>query len=317
MPREEEEQDQAITTATDDNEPEEVSTEPDVNDDDDGAKAGEDDAQKASRNARRQNRFREAKEAAEEANRRLQDTERRLTEETAARVAAQEASRQVQQYAVIQQQSRQQDPWEEAFSQVDREARAIVNEANRLKAEGKWDDAAADRVQTEYGRVQRKQQTLVVQQENARRDWAARQQAPNQQLAAAEAAYAARLATEFPEVTNHPQAFSWAIFEYQKATKAEGKPDSWETASKVMNEAAMRFKLRKAPAPDEATRRRYSGVGGGSNGGTNGHKGGTIQMIPAFRKMAESRYKDLAKKDPKLAWKKWAENEGKSVMEDD
>lgn len=317
MPKDDlEEQDHPITTADDDTEPAEVSTEPDVNDDD-GAQAGEDDAQKEARKVRRQNRYREQKEAAEEANRRLAETERMLQEERATRAAAQEAARMLQQHSAIQQQARQPDPWQEAFDQVDREARAIINEANRLKAENRYDDAAAERISQEYAKVQRKGQTLVVQQENARRDYYARQNAPNQQTQAAEAAVAARLSSEFPDVVAHPEAFPWAILEFQKRVGPEKQPNNWETATKVMNEAALRYKIRKPPPPDEVTRRRYSGVGGGSNGGTNGHKGGSIVMTGPFKQMAQARYKELAKKDPKLAWKKWAENEGKAIMEED
>lgn len=281
----------------------EVPTEPDENDDEPAGEPGE---SAESRAEKKRNRYREQREARETAEKRVADMDRQLQEERAARIAAQVYAQ--QQQAPPQP---QQDPWAPAENHLKDKFRFILGETTRLRSENRLDEAATTRLQNEWLEAQHEQQKLVVQKhlwmQNAEQQRMAPQYEQQQRVAAVEA----RLAAEFPEVMNHQAAKAHAIGGWQQAM-ASGKANSWETAKEVMASTMRAFRLGKPPPVDDITRRRYSGIGGGSNGA--GPSRATFRMTKAHEKMAEGRYPKLS---PELAHKKWAQTVGKKILEED
>lgn len=289
----------------------EVSTEADVNDDDgEPVEPGE---SADTRAEKKRNRYREAREEAKQAKETAAAFERQLQEERTARVAAQTAA---QFYAVQQQQQQQQqqqyhDPWAETERHIKEKFQFILGETQRLRTENRLDEESTRRLQTEWIDNQTKQQELVAGKALWREQWRQQQLQPQQAEAQRFAAVEARLATDFPEVMNNQQAKAHAIGGWQMAMAA-GKPNTWDTAREVMAATMRAFRLGRPPPIDETTRRRYSGVGGGSNGGAPSRT--TFKMTKAHEKMAEGRYPSLP---AEAAHKKWAQTVGRKILEDD
>lgn len=292
----------------DEEEGKEVSTEPDENDDEPQGETGE---SAESRAEKKRNRFREAKEEAKQQKERADNLERQASEERSARIAAQTAA---QMYAVQQQQSQQQqqqDPWAEYERHVKEKFQFILGETTRLRTENRLDEESTKRLQTEWIENQQRQQELTTRklmwQEGQRQQQLQPQYEQQQRLAAVEA----RLQAEYPEVMNHAQAKAHAIGGWQMAMAAN-KPNTWDTARDVMAATMRAFRLGRPPPIDDTTKRRYSGIGGGSNGAGPGRA--TFKMTKAHEKMAEGRYPGIP---PEQAHKKWAQTVGKKMLEED
>lgn len=291
--------------AEDEEEGKEVPVEPDENDDE-PAEAGE---SADSRAEKKRNRYREAREEAKREKERADSLERQASEERSARIAAQTAA---QMYAAQQQQPQvQQDPWAEHERYVKDKFQFILGETTRLRTEGKLDEESTKRLQTEWIDNTQRQQELVTRKAMWQEAQRAQQMQPHYEQQQRLAAVEARLQAEFPEVMNHAQAKAHAIGGWQMAIAAN-KPNSWETAREVMAATMRAFRLGRPPPVDDATRRRYSGVGGGSNGA--GGTRSTFKMTKAHEKMAEGRYPSMP---PDQAHKKWAQTIGKKLLEDD
>ncbi len=118
---------------------------------------------------------------------------------------------------------------------------------------------------------------------------------------------------EHSDITNNAQYFKWAVARWQQLT-AEGKPDTKELSDSVFDEARIKFGMqprnRRGSRPDDAIKRRLSGVSSQSAGAPQAT--GNIQMTSMERKIAQAKYDNLP---PKQAWQKWANNEGKRIME--
>jgi hypothetical protein len=292
----------------DEEEGKEVSTEPDENDDEEPAKAGE---SEESRAEKKRNRYREVREEAKREKERADSLERQANEERTARIAAQTAA---EMYARQQQAPPQQqvDPWAESEKYVKDKFQFIISETQRLKGENRLDEESTRRLQSEWIDNQQRQQELVTRKLMWQQNMLQRQQAPEWENQQRLAAVEARLVAEYPEVMNHQQAKAHASAGWQMAIAA-GKPNSWDTAREVMATTMRAFRLGRPPPVDEATKRRYSGVGGGSNGAA-GHAPGKFRMSKAHEKMAEGRYPNLP---PDKAHQKWAQTIGKKILEDD
>jgi hypothetical protein len=291
----------------DEEEGKEVPTEPDENDDEPAGETGE---SAESRAEKKKNRYRENREAREAAEKRAADMDRQLQEERTARIAAQTAA----QFYATQQQSQQQpqqDPWAEAENHVKEKFKFILGETTRLRAENRLDETATSRLQNEWLETQRAQQELVVRKQLWAQSYEQQRMAPQYEQQQRVAAVEARLSAEYPEVMNHQAAKAHAIGGWQQAM-ASGKANSWETAKEVMASTMRAFRLGRPPPVDDVTRRRYSGIGGGSNGAGPGRA--TFRMTKAHEKMAEGRYPRLT---PELAHKKWAQTVGKKILEED
>lgn len=292
-----------------DEEGKEVSVEPEERDENDDEPAGETGESAESRAEKKRNRYREQREGREAAEKRLAEMDRQLQEERVARVAAQTAA---QMYATQQQnQQPQQDPWAEAEKHVTEKFKFILGETNRLKLENRLDEATVSRLQTEWIDTQRAQQELVVRKQLWQQSAEQQRMAPQYEQQQRVVAVEARLNAEFPEVMNHAAAKAHAIGGWQQAM-ASGKANTWETAKEVMAATMRAFRLGRPPPIDDVTRRRYSGIGGGSNGA--GGTRATFRMTKAHEKMAEGRYPSLS---PELAHKKWAQTVGKKMLEED
>jgi hypothetical protein len=116
------------------------------------------------------------------------------------------------------------------------------------------------------------------------------------------------------DISSDPNKFKWALARWEQR-KAEGHADTREMADEVFDEARVKFggraRNRIGPQrPDPATQRRLSGVSAQSTGAPDNV--GSIRMNAMERKMAEVKYDNLPKEK---AWQKWANNEGKKVME--
>jgi hypothetical protein len=115
------------------------------------------------------------------------------------------------------------------------------------------------------------------------------------------------------DISQDKQKMQWAIARWQQNI-AEGKADTKAMSDAVFDEARIKFGLqprnRRGSRPDDATKRRLTGVSSQSAGG--GVTASKISMTAMERKMAQVKYD---KDPPSVAWQKWANNEGKRIME--
>jgi hypothetical protein len=135
------------------------------------------------------------------------------------------------------------------------------------------------------------------------------QQQPNVQELARAVAWQ-NFQSEHHDVFNHPQAQTWAWGEYYKR-KAEGKPDTPETARQLLDDARRRFGLTPrggVPAPDQATRQRFTGVGARQAGGAPSP--GAIKMDAHDKRMARIAFMKEGVTEAQ-AYQKWANTAGK------
>lgn len=128
---------------------------------------------------------------------------------------------------------------------------------------------------------------------------------PRQQQAQMELAV---LRAQYADVTQNQQAALYTDYAY-KRLRAEGKPDTIETA-RLAFEEARKTVLKKTPAaprPTEAQRSRYTGQPNGAAPARGGEEGGpkVIKMTKEMRRMADAAFSHI--KDDKKRWKAWYE----------
>lgn len=251
------------------------------------------------RQEKKRNRFREVEDRARAAEERAERAER----------AAQEA-RELHQRQLYNPQSGnvpQQQP-----SVVQQRLMQIAEEKRRLHEH--YQAVASQPGYDSRGPQQREFERLAENLENARVAAIAEAQRPqfNEEDLIRKAQLRQYL-SEHSDITNDQKKFQWAYARWQQNI-AEGKPDTKEMSDAVFDEARIKFGLqprnRRGSRPDDSIRRKLSGVSSQSAGAPVAT--GNIQMTSMERKIAQAKYDNLP---PKQAWQKWANNEGKRIME--
>ncbi len=250
------------------------------------------------RQQKKQNRFKEVEEA------RIRAEERA----TAAEKRAEEAHTRYQQqlqHPASQQSQPQMSPVQQRLAQIADEKRRLHEHYNAVASQPGYDPK---------GPQQREFERLAENLENAR--VAAISQASAPQFNEEEVIRKAQLRqylNEHSDITADQKKFQWAYARWQQNI-AEGKPDTKEMSDAVFDEARIKFGIqprsRRGSRPDDTTRRRLSGVSSQSAGAAP--VTGNIRMNSMERRMAQEKYDTLPKEQ---AWQKWANNEGKRVME--
>lgn len=286
---------------------EKVSTEPDPNDDD-AEQPGDSDEQKQARKEKRQERGR-LRQAADEARQQAAILHQQLQEERAARVATETTARHIAEFARASQQP-QRDPWEVAMENevTSRRASLRAEHENLVRSE-RYTPEQQQRMLAEWQKTEIRLQELVNGRANYYRDMQAQQAAPQQETRAREIAAQEQIKIRYPDILANPRATAYMDLTFQRMTKAEGRENNWDTGDLAAAETRRAFRMGTRPAPDAATKARYSGVGGGANGHANGD--GSIDMIPKFKRMAEALFPD---DKPSVAYKKWAQGPGKRML---
>lgn len=283
----------------------ELPTEPDPNEEPSGGSEEEKEARKERRAER--GKLRQAAEAAEA---RAVELERQVNEANAKAVAAQESARMLALWQQNQGQNRP-DPWQTAINnEVVAKRKALMLEHQSLVNENKYDAAAKERLLAEWNQTEQRQQEIITHKQLYIRDQQARQNQPDPQEAANVAAFNSRMQSDFPDIMADKRFVDHMTASYFKLL-AENKPNTWETAALAAAETRRAFRLGTRPPPDAATKARYSGVGGSTNGGPSN---GKIAMLPKYQRMAHARYPNLSERE---AEKKWAATVGKKVLDGD
>ena len=120
--------------------------------------------------------------------------------------------------------------------------------------------------------------------------------------------------SEHSDVFTKPDAQAWAIGRWQQLVQGEKKADTKELAEEILDEARVKFGMKprrgRGPTPDEATRRRLSGVSAQANGA--GATPAKVTMNNMERRMAREMYDNIP---PEQAYQKWANGPGKRAAE--
>lgn len=314
MPRPKAEGDEELkktSVEVEDREEEEEPKEVSVDSDDDEDDPSDDQPTRAQKRA---NRYREARAAAQAAEKRADEAEKRAQQEAQGRS---EALRLAQEHIARQQQPAQpqQDPWAHHAAQFERENNDIKELARVYKEAGKYDAEFEDKLNKRYYDWQGRYNQFITQREIAIHQMRQQQQAPQNQQSAAQAAWNARFQAEFPDVVGHPAAMAHMMGGWQQehaAANHQGKQLTWEDIQRIVNNTRRAFGMIKSPPPSAATKARFSGSSGGSpSHGSNGN-GRTISMTKEYKLMAHARYPDL---EPEQAEQKWAKTVGKRLLE--
>lgn len=285
---------------------EKLSVEPDPNDED-SEQSTDTEEQKAARRERRKERG-TLRAAAEDERKRREDAER-VANEAVARATAAETTARL--WAEQSRQSQPQvDPWAQAIeNEVTPRRQALMAEHRQLVESQKYTPEEQRRLAAEWNKLDIRQQEIITHKQLYYRDLQAQQTAPQMEERQRLIALNEQIKVRYPDIIANEDAARWMNYRFMQMVQAERKPNTFETGDLAAAETRRAFKMGTRPAPDAATKARYSGVGGGANGHTNGD--GKIEMIPRFRKLAESLYPDMP---PAKAHKKWAEGPGKKIL---
>jgi len=134
-----------------------------------------------------------------------------------------------------------------------------------------------------------------------------RQVSPEQQQ---EQAITAVIKSQNPDIASNPRAWDYARAEWERL-RILGKKEGWELIGEVMRNTRQALRMADPngrPAPTEAVRRKFSGVGGGGGGVPEGPR--TVVMTKAQQNMAKAMYPKL---EPKDAYKQWAKKVGRKL----
>lgn len=250
------------------------------------------------RQQKKQNRFREAEEA------RIRAEERATAAERRAEEAAQRYQERL--HTPMSGQSQPQvNPTQQRLMQIAEEKRRLHAQYQAVASQPGYDTNSAQH---------REFERLAENLENARVAVITDAQRPqfNEQDIIRKAMLQAYL-NDHGDIAHDQKRMQWAYARWQQNI-AEGKPDTKEMSDAVFDEARIKFGLqprnRRGSRPDDATKRRLSGVSSQSAGASP--VTGTFQMTSMHRKMAQEKYDKLP---PREAWQKWANNEGKRLME--
>lgn len=160
--------------------------------------------------------------------------------------------------------------------------------------------------------IEVRKQELLSERYIERNNLLPQQVDPRQQQAQMELAV---LRAQYADVTQNQQAALYTDYAY-KRLRAEGKPDTIETARLAFEEARKTVlkKTPSAPRPTEAQRSRYTGQPNGAAPARGGEEGGPklIKMTKEMRRMADTAYPHI--KDDKKRWKLWYESKEAAAM---
>lgn len=268
------------------------------------------------REARRERR-RERKSQFEEARQRAEQAERDAQQARADAAAARQQAEQLSNW-YRQQQQPQQDPFAAHERALQEEFNFLTEKAALLQQKGEMtDDKLADLRQRTFGVMQR-QAGLAAQRQLYYQN-AQAQQYQQQNAGNADAqAVIQRLRMDYPDVLGNEKAWQYAWGTYNSAlATGKVKANPWDTVQDIMNDTRRVFGMSRAPAPSEATKRRFSGIGGGTNGAARQSGPKTVVMGKHEKGMAKTMYPELYKKDPSLAYKKWARECGTGKDDED
>lgn len=282
--------------------------------DDDGAEPQQlTEEQKASRRERRQQRksqFEEARARAEQAER---DAAQARADAAAARAQAEQVSNWYR-----QQQQPQQDPFTAHENGLQQRFAELTEQAALLSETGKMTPEKLGELRNKTYQVMQQQAQLAAQKQLYYNNLQAQQY--QQQNAGQQDSQAVmqRLRMDFPDVVNHQEAWQYAVGQYQTllATR-KVKQNPWDTIQDVMADTRRVFGMARSPAPSEATKRRFSGVGGGANGAVHSSGAKTVVMGVNEKRMAKAMYPDLYKSNPQKAFQKWAKECGQEKGDED
>ena len=250
----------------------------------------------------------------ERGNQRMSNLEQELEDERRRRRELEEVAHQRSLQMLQGPPQQQQDPLEAQLDRLQEEELRLNKEYALARQSG-----LTDAQEQEYIKRARDVRN-GIQQTNAR---IARRGEPDPHQVAQYSAEQARVQSfmaKHRDVNEHPdrlnvggriysRASIWADNRYRQLL-AEGKPEGEATAEIAIEEARQKFVKGDHRAPSRDDRGRFAGAPRSSNGASNG--GPTrVTMTEARKSMAEGLYPELARKDPKLAWQKWANTVGR------
>lgn len=255
------------------------------------------------RDEKRRNRWAEHKQAREAAEQRATDLERQLAEERG-RAQAMEAARQYQQAP-----QPQQDPFAEQERMILAEIQNLRKDYGRLDTT-KVDQEDIDRFQKRWMDLDTAHKTVITRREIAR---AQQQQQPaNPQAQATEV----HVRMNYPEIADNAVALQYThgllIQAQAERTRKTGRqePPSMQMLDEALKKTRTALGIGPSPAPSAATRARFSGVSGSSQGApaqSNGRRMG--QISKEERSMARARWPKL---EPEKAYKLFLREQSKS-----
>lgn len=123
------------------------------------------------------------------------------------------------------------------------------------------------------------------------------------------------LLQRFPDVMGVQQYATYAAHQYQ--AKLTAGIASEQALVESIDSARTQFGLRKTENRAERQRAKSRLAGPPSGNIATGTGKRVMELTASQRKMAETRYKDLAAKDPRKAWQKWAKAVGPGLAEDE
>ena len=98
----------------------------------------------------------------------------------------------------------------------------------------------------------------------------------------------------------------------------QGQPYTWETIDAAADEARAQFNMpsgRRQPAPNEATKAKYSGIPRGGGGGAKPNAAAPTKITKNQDKMVAAMYPAMYAENPNKARQKWWNNFGKKSTE--
>lgn len=255
--------------------------------DDGGAFSVDTEPQRATRQEKKQDRYKQATERADAAEERM----RRLEVDIAAERAAARYQPQAPQQPV-------RDHVEDAIEANYRDRENITSEFNTLHTAGTLTDEKRNSLISRQKAAERKGQELVWQQMD-RRKQANRDPAEDTMN---------QLTGRYPDVTSNKQAFAWADGETRKR-RALGETFDHDLVDSVMEETRKQFKLGKYKngVPNEQA---YASPGKGGGGG--GRSEGKIKMTSGMRSLADASFPHI--ENDRERWRAWAKTAGKSLL---
>jgi hypothetical protein len=121
---------------------------------------------------------------------------------------------------------------------------------------------------------------------------------------------------EHADVWNDEKAQNWAIGEWQKQVRGEGKADTKQLAEEILDRARVRFGMKPrnggGSAPTQADKQRLAGVGSRGAPGAP-QRAGVIQLSAQDKRMARIAFGD--KMSEAEAYQKFANTVGKKRQE--
>lgn len=234
--------------------------------------------ERMSRKERRQNRFREANERAEAAQRALEE-ERRRNKELMHALQTRPA------YQPPPPPQQQQDPLQ---AEVDAAYREQTLLAQEIQQRDNMTQAEADAYQEKVRRAHERYQHALMDQRDARQG--------NRGTPDAASVQRQVLATQNPDVYGNSRALAYAEAHWKMAV-ARGASNSDPAVFQAAMDAARRDVLGKRPQARQRTetdRRRYSGNGRGHSATQGAREGRSVTLTREDQKMADALYSHIA-----------------------